>query len=74
MSVRLMYVCWDVHSCSSGVFFRGNALFVVVTWISYSLFKRKRVLAMGDLVYACCFSLGRCNDPPYLATIYLVRP
>ena len=69
-----MYVCWDIHCCSSGVFLRGNALFVVVTWISYYLFKRKKVLIMGDLVHACCFSLGRYNDPPYLATICLVSP
>ena len=72
--MRLMYVGWDVHICSSGVFLRGNALFVVVMWISYSFFNRNRVLAMGDLVHACYFSLGRCSDPPYLATINLVRP
>ena len=74
VSVRLVYVCWDIHSCYSGVFLRGNALFIMVTWISYSLFKSKRVLDIGDLVHACCFSLGRCNEPPYLATINLVRP
>ena len=73
-SVRLAYVCWVIHICSMGVFLRGNPRFVVVTWISYSLFNRKRVLAMGDLVHACCLSLERCSEPPYLATMYLVRP
>ena len=29
---------------------------------------------MGDLEQACCLSLGRCRDPPYLAVMYLVRP
>ena len=73
VSVRLMYVSWDIHVCSSGVFLRGNALLVVVTCTSYSLFNRNRVFAMGDLIHACCLSLGRCSEPPYLATINLVR-
>ena len=29
---------------------------------------------MGDLMHACCLSLGRCSEPPYLADMYLVRP
>ena len=42
----------------------GNALFVVVTCILYSLYSRKNVRAMGDLEQACCLSLGRCREPP----------
>ena len=29
---------------------------------------------MGNLVHACSLSLGRSSQPPYLATMYLVRP
>ena len=47
----------------------GNAWFVVVVCISYSLSNRKSVLAMDDLVQACCLSLGRCNEPLYLADV-----
>lgn len=52
----------------------GNERFEVVAWISYSLSSRKSVRAMGDLVQACCLSLGRWREPPYLADMYLVRP
>ena len=74
VSGRLTYVCWDIHVFSSRVFLRGDALFVVVTCISYSRFNRNRVRAMGDRMHACCLSLGKCSEPPYLATINLVRP
>ena len=74
VSVRLVYIGLDSHVCSSGVFLRGKARFAVVTCISYSLLSRKRVLAMGDLVHACCLSFGRCSEPSYLAVIYLVSP
>jgi hypothetical protein len=63
-----------LHVVSNGVFLIGKALFVVVTCISYSLLSRKSVRAIGDLEHACCLSLGRCREPPYLAVIYLVRP
>ena len=63
-----------LHVISNGIFFTGKALFVVVTCISYSLLSRKSVRAIGDLEHACCFSLGRCKEPPYLAEMYLVRP
>ena len=46
----------------------------MVTCISYSRFRRNNVLAIGDLVHACCFSLGKCSEPPYLADMYLARP
>ena len=46
----------------------------MVTCISYFVFNKNRVLAIRDLVHACCISLGRCNEPPYLATMNLVRP
>ena len=76
--VRLVYVGLDFHACSNGFFFRGNAQFAVVTWISYSLSSRNKVLAMGDLVHACCLSLGRCSEPSYLVDMvylaYLARP
>ena len=42
-----------------GVLFIGNARFVVVTCISYSLLRRKNVLAMGERMHACCLSLER---------------
>ena len=61
-----------LHDVSSGVFFIGKFLFLVVTCISYSLVSRKSVLAIGDREHACCFSLGRWREPPYLAVIYLV--
>jgi uncharacterized 2Fe-2S/4Fe-4S cluster protein (DUF4445 family) len=72
---------WEVGICcgvfpyfSSDVISIGNARFAVATYILYSLCSRKSVLAMDDLVHACCLSLERCNEPPYLAEIYLVRP
>ena len=52
----------------------GSARIAVVACISYSLYDRNNVLAMGDLMHDCCFSLGRCSEPPYLADIYLVSP
>ena len=72
--VRLIYVCWDIHVCSSGVSLRGKASFVVVTCISYSLFNKNNIRVMGDFIHACCLSFGRCSEPPYLATINLIRP
>ena len=63
-----------LHDVSSGVLFIGNFLFSVVTCISYSLVSKNSVLAMGDREHACCFSLGRWREPPYLAVMYLVRP
>ena len=47
---------------------------MVVTCISYSLLRRKNVLAMGDRMHACCFSLGRWSEPPYLAVMCLASP
>ena len=73
-SVRLAYVGVVLHADSSWVCLMGNALFVVARCISYSLFNKKSVLAMGDLEQACCLSLGKCRDPPYLAVMYLIRP
>ena len=64
----------DFQANSNWVCLMGNVLLAVVIWISYSFFKRKSVRAMGDLEQACCLSLGRCREPPYLAVIYLVRP
>ena len=29
---------------------------------------------MGDRVHACCLSLGRYREPPYLAAICLANP
>ena len=29
---------------------------------------------MCDLVHAYCLSLGRCNEPPYLAEVNLASP
>lgn len=49
----------------------GNAQFVVVTCISYSFSRRKNVLAMGDLIHACCLSLRRWSEPLHLADMYL---
>ena len=72
--VRLAYVGLFFHVCSSGVVLMGNARFVVVTCISYSHSSRKNVRAMGDLLQACCLSLERCSEPPYLAVVYLARP
>ena len=28
---------------------------------------------MGNLVHACCLSLERCSELPYLADIYMAR-
>ena len=64
----------DPHASSNGVFLLGNARLVVVVCISYSLSSRKNVMAMGDLVQACCSGLGRCSEPPYLADKKLARP
>ena len=47
---------------------------MVVTCISYSLVRRNSVLAIGDRMHACCFSLGRWSEPPYFAAICLVSP
>ena len=63
-----------VQDCSNGVFLMGNDRFVDVTCISYSLSKRNSVLAVGDLLHACCLSLGRWSEPPYLAVRCLVSP
>ena len=52
----------------------GNVRVVEWICISYSLFRRKNVLAMGDRTHACCLSLGRWRDPPYLADMCLVSP
>ena len=73
-SVRLAYIGLPFHVFSRGVFFMGNARIVVVMCISYSLSNRNSVLAIGDLMHACCFNLGRCSDLPYLAIIYLASP
>ena len=72
--VRLMYAGVVLHANSSWVCLMGNALLAVVMCISYCFFNKKSVRAMGDLEHACCLSLGRCREPPYLAVIYLVRP
>lgn len=42
--------------------------------IVFFLSRRKRILAMGDLIHACCLSLGRWRDPPYMAAMCLARP
>jgi hypothetical protein len=68
-----MLVCFSMFFYS-GVISIGNARFAVVMYISYCLCSRKSVLAMGDLEHACCLNLGRCNEPPSLAEIYLARP
>ena len=52
----------------------GNACLAIVVCISYSLSNRKSISAMGDLVQACCLSLRRCNEPPYLADINVTNP
>ena len=62
------------HSVSNGVFLMGNARFAVVTWISYSLFRRNNVLAIGDRMHACCLSFERWSDPPYFAAMCLASP
>ena len=72
-SGRVVYVGLFLHAVSCGVFLTGKVLFLVVTCISYYLLSRKSVLAMSDLEHACCLSLGRCREPPYLAVMYLVR-
>ena len=63
-----------IHVCSNGVFLMGNDRFTEVTCISYSPSRRNSVRAMGDLMHACCLSLGRWSEPPYLAVICLVSP
>ena len=73
LSVRLAYAGLVLHVSSSGVLLMGNARFMMVTCISYFLSSRKSVCTMGDLVHACCLSLGRCNEPPYLVVMYLAR-
>ena len=62
------------HAISRGVFFIGKFLLLVVTWISYFFLSKNNVLAMGEREHACCFSLGRCREPPYVAVMNLVRP
>ena len=62
------------HVYFNGVFFMGNALFVVVMCISYLFFSRKNICAMGDLEHACCLNLDRCKEPLYLVVMYLARP
>ena len=73
-SVKLAYVGVDFHVSSSWVCLMGNVLFAVVMCISYSFFNNKSMRVMGDLEQTCCFNLGRCKEPPYLAVIYLVKP
>ena len=73
-SDRVAYMGLVLNVVSSGVFLTGKVLFLVVTCILYSLLSRKNVLAIGDLEHACCLSLGRCREPPYLVVMYLVRP
>ena len=73
-SVELAYVGVDFHVSSSCVSLMGNVLLAVVMCISYFFFNKKSVRVMGDLEQACCFSFGRCREPPYLAVIYSVRP
>lgn len=73
-SVSLAYVWLVRHAISSGVSLMTNVLFAMVMCILHSLSNRKSVRAMGDLEHACCLSLGRCNEPPYLADMYLARP
>ena len=73
-SGRLGYDGLDFYACSNGVFLDGDARFVVVTCISYFISSRKSILAMGDLVHACCLNLVRCSERPYLAVMYLVNP
>lgn len=52
----------------------GNARVAVVTCILYYLSRRNNVLAMGERTHACCLSLGRWKEPPYLAAMCLARP
>lgn len=52
----------------------GNVQLKVVGCISYFVSNEKNVLAIGDLVWACCLSLGRCSEPLHLENIYLARP
>lgn len=58
-SGRLSYAGVVLHAISSWVCFMGNVLFAVTMYILYSLFSKKSVRTMGDLVQACCRSLGR---------------
>ena len=62
--VKLAYAGVDFHASSSWVCLMGNALFAVAMCISYCFFNKKSVRAMSDLEQACCFSLGRCREPP----------
>ena len=73
-SDRLAYMGVVFHDNSSWVCFMGNVLLSVVKYISYSFFSKKNVRAMGDLEHACCLSLDRCREPPYLAVMHLVKP
>ena len=52
----------------------GNAQFAVVTCISNSFFSKNSVRAMGNFENACCLSLGRCSEAPYLAEMFLAKP
>ena len=47
-SEKVWYMGLVFHIISSGVFLIGKVLFVVVTCISYSLWSRKSVRAIGD--------------------------
>lgn len=67
----LVYDGVFLHACSRGVILMGNARLVMVICISNSRSSTKNVLAIGDLRHACCFSLGRWRDPPYMAAMYL---
>lgn len=53
-SSSILYIGLDSYACSSGIFLKENALVAVVTYISHSLFSRKKVRAMGDLAHVCC--------------------
>ena len=55
-----------------GVSFMGNVWFVVVVFISYFLFSKNGILAMGDLEDAWYLNLGRCREPPYLVRLWYV--
>ena len=71
---RLAYDGVFLHACSRGVILMGNYRLAVVTCISNSLSSRKSVLVISDLKHACCFSLGRWREPPYMAAMYLTSP
>lgn len=71
---RLAYVGVFFHVFSIGVILMGNARFVVVTCFLHVFFGKNNVLAIGDLEYACCLSLERFSELPYLAEMYLTRP